>query len=142
MEIIRFSFTDRALFEEAYAIRKEVFLAEQNADPEMEYEHEEESHFYLIRIDGKAAATARWRTTSEGIKLERFAVRKNFRGQKLGEKILKLILTDIKNVNKPIYLHAQVQVVEFYAKYGFRKVGDQFEEARIMHYKMHWDPSI
>jgi predicted GNAT family N-acyltransferase len=35
-----------------------------------------------------------------------------------------------------VYLHAQVQVVDFYAKFGFEAVGPQFEEAGIQHYKM------
>ena len=34
------------------------------------------------------------------------------------------------------YMHAQMQVIPFYEKIGFKKIGDSFEEAGIMHYKM------
>ena len=50
--------------------------------------------------------------------------------------ILKEILRDLKDIDKTKYLHAQVQVVDFYKKVGFKKTGKLFEEAGIMHYKM------
>ena len=46
------------------------------------------------------------------------------------------MIKDLSN-NKDIkYLHAQVQVVGFYEKVGFKKIGEQFDEVGIMHYKM------
>ncbi len=35
-----------------------------------------------------------------------------------------------------IYLHAQVQVVGFYEKFGFEKFGEKFQECEIWHYAM------
>ena len=52
-----------------------------------------------------------------------------------GNKILKRILEELKDTNYDIYLHAQVQVVDFYNKQGFIKKGDIFSEAGIQHYK-------
>ena len=51
-------------------------------------------------------------------------------------KILLKMLEDLKDVNDQKYMHAQIQVVPFYEKAGFIKVGELFEEANIMHYKM------
>jgi len=33
-------------------------------------------------------------------------------------------------------MHAQVEVLPFYEKLGFKKIGNIFEEANIKHYKM------
>ncbi len=74
LEIKRFGFQDKELFETCCSIRIQVFVEEQKFDPELEYDHEEESHFYLLFDEGKPIATARWRETEKGIKLERFAM--------------------------------------------------------------------
>lgn len=50
--------------------------------------------------------------------------------------ILQAILHDLKDKIEVRYMHAQQQVIPFYEKAGFEKVGDLFEEAGIMHYKM------
>jgi len=47
-----------------------------------------------------------------------------------------VISINLDNLNVTIYLHAQIQVVDFYQKLGFIKVGDLFEEAGIKHYMM------
>ena len=50
--------------------------------------------------------------------------------------ILKEMLKDLEKNTSIKYLHAQVQVVGFYEKIGFEKIGDIFDEVGIMHYKM------
>jgi predicted GNAT family N-acyltransferase len=52
------------------------------------------------------------------------------------ERILKDVRNSEEGRGKPIYLHAQIEVVPLYRKFGFRKVGDMFEESGILHYKM------
>ena len=91
---------------------------------------------FILFKNNQACATARYRETEYGIKLERFAVLKEYRGLGYGMDILLEMLEDIKELSKTKYLHAQVQVVPFYEKAGFKKIGDIFEEAQIMHYKM------
>ena len=84
----------------------------------------------------KAVATARYRKTEKGYKLERFAVLASERGKSYGKKVLQAILSDLADFNGLIYMHAQVQVLPFYEKLGSKKEGEIFEEAGIMHYKM------
>ncbi len=130
--------------EQAFEIRKQVFVNEQHVTPKLEYdEYEDTSTHYLAKFNGTVAATARWRYTSaQTIKLERFAVLKAFRDKKVGKAILNHILNEVKMLQpQKIYLHAQVQVVEFYCKAGFVAEGEQFTEADILHYKMvYWPP--
>lgn len=122
--------------ENVFAIRKEVFVGEQNCPPELEWEHEEESVHFLAKVNDEPAGAARWRKTSNGYKLERFAVLKKFRGLGVGQELVKTVLADLPENATYIYLHAQVQAVALYEKFGFRKLGNEFEEAGIWHYKM------
>ena len=46
------------------------------------------------------------------------------------------MIEEVQKHTKPIYLHAQIQVVDFYQKLGFEKEGALFEEAGILHFKM------
>ncbi len=136
IEIKRFGFSDASLFCLARKIRYDVFIVEQQVPEELEYEHEEESHHYLLLMDGTPIATARWRETPNGIKLERFAVPLKFRNEGLGSILLKRVMEDVLPLGKPIYLHAQVAAAHYYMKAGFIREGSVFEEAGIQHYKM------
>ena len=61
---------------------------------------------------------------------------KSQRGKGYGNVVLKAILEDLQGFKGLIYMHAQMQVLPFYEKFGFIKEGEKFEEAGIMHYKM------
>ncbi|MFN4083778.1 MAG: GNAT family N-acetyltransferase [Bacteroidia bacterium] len=128
--------TNKNQLEAAWKIRKQVFVIEQNCPEEIEWEFEDESTHFLASIINTPVATARWRTTPNGIKLERFAVLKEYRKYGIGSKLLKAILEDIMPTKNKIYLHAQTHAAEFYAKHGFAKVGELFMEADIEHIKM------
>jgi predicted GNAT family N-acyltransferase len=135
-EVKRFSFSDKDLAEKARKIRYAVFVEEQGVDAALEYEHDEEAHHYLLLLGEKPIATARWRITEKGIKLERFAVLPQFRNRGLGDIILEEVLKDVREEKKVIYLHSQVRAVPFYERAGFEKEGSPFTEAGIEHYIM------
>lgn len=131
--------------EAAFAIRRAVFVIEQNVDAREEYEFEDESHHFLASTpdaDGQLtpSGTARWRRTEKGVKMERFAVLASFRGQGVGKALVRAVLDDIFSQQpdpiESIYLHAQVTAMPLYAGFGFVPVGPMFEEAGIQHYKM------
>ncbi len=136
VSVLLVNFDDKKLINKIFEIRNQVFVVEQNVDPSEEYEFEESSIHFLLFEDKTPCATARYRKTEKGIKLERFAVLKQYRKKGYGNTILKRILEELKNNEDVIYLHAQVQVVDFYKKQGFIKKGDIFSEAGIQHYKM------
>jgi len=128
--------TDPALLEKVFAIRREVFVGEQNCAPELEWEFEDESNHFLATVNGEPAGASRWRKTEKGYKLERFAVLKKFRGIGVGQQLVKAVLNDLPKGAEHVYLHAQIQAVSLYEKFSFEKIGDEFEEAGIRHYKM------
>jgi len=122
--------------DQALQIRQEVFVEEQQVDPEIEYdEFEESSTHILATIEDTPAGTARWRQTDEGYKLERFAVPEKFRGQGVGAALLVFILDQLDDRSK-VYLNSQLVAMGFYEKMGFTAVGDIFYEADIPHKKM------
>lgn len=105
-------------------------------DPELEYdEFEDTSVHFVATIGDVSVGTARWRRTPNGVKLERFAVLKEYRNKGVGAAIVEAVLEDIPG-KENVYLHAQISACSLYSRHGFVSEGDQFEEANIMHYKM------
>ena len=108
-----------------------------------EYDEFEDTSRHFLAFAGQEnipCGTARWRFTDQGIKLERFAILKNYRGQGIGASLVKTCLEDIQDQpntsEKLIYLYAQSHALNFYIKAGFEAIGDEFEEAGIKHFKM------
>jgi predicted GNAT family N-acyltransferase len=113
-------------------------VEEQQVAPQEEYdEFEDDSNHYLARFNHLPVGTARWRETGQKVKLERFAVLPEFRGIGIGKGLVNAVLNEAKKTQKPIYLHAQMPVIEFYEKLGFEAEGEIFEEAGILHRVMY-----
>ncbi|WKV12167.1 GNAT family N-acetyltransferase [Marivirga harenae] len=133
---------DKEELKQIFSIREEVFVKEQKVAREEEYDEFEEisTHFIATDEDGKPCGTARWRFTENGMKLERFAVLKSHRGRGVGQALVKAVIDNIKespdSIGKKMYMHAQLPAVSLYSRFGFEKVGEQFEECNIMHYQM------
>ncbi len=138
IKIVRFGFSDKKLLNISNNIRNIVFVAEQKVDRALEYEHEEQGNFYLLYYNDSPVATARWRRTDQGIKLERFATLKEYRNKGLGSHLLKEIMKDVLPLNQKIYLHSQIKAITYYEREGFRRSGEKFVEANIEHYLMEY----
>ena len=122
----------------AFAIREEVFVIEQKVARENEFDAFEAVSHHFVALDekDKPVGSARWRFTKNGIKLERFAVKKTLRGKGLGSEIVQAVLDDIAQHASPgtyLYMHSQLNAAPLYAKFGFQKKGDLFDECGIMH---------
>jgi predicted GNAT family N-acyltransferase len=128
--------TTQAQLEQAFLIRRTVFVEEQNCPPELELANEEESTHFLATIDHQPCGACRWRKTDKGYKLERFAVLKEYRGKRVGQALVAAVLDDLPDDAHYIYLNSQLDAVGLYAKFGFTVEGEQFEEAGIQHFKM------
>ncbi len=135
IEIIKASSRQQMI--DIFEIRRLVFVLEQAVDPNEEYdEHEDSSIHFLAKFQGIPCGTCRYRTTPNGIKMERFAVLKEYRGKDVGSALLQTALSSIGETNQKVYLHAQTHAEPFYAKHGFIAEGELFYEAGIPHYKM------
>jgi predicted GNAT family N-acyltransferase len=135
-QIIDFDISDKEHYLQVLAIREQVFIEEQQVERTLEVENEAQAHYYLLLLDELTIATGRWRKTSRGIKLERFAVLPAYRNQNYGSVLLKHILQQLDSRPEELYLHAQLKAIPYYERQGFCKQGEMFTEANIRHYLM------
>jgi predicted GNAT family N-acyltransferase len=94
---------------------------------------------FCLNLEKKPVATARRRKTEKGIKLERFSVLKDYRNKGIGTELLKFVLKDVIPLSKYIYIHSQINALNFYLRNGFKVIGKMFIEADIEHYFMRYE---
>ena len=117
-------------------IRKKVFIDEQKISEKIEIDSNEKSSKYIIAlINSTAVGTARWRDDGSKVKLERFAVLKEYRNKGIGRKLNEFILKQVP-LTRTIYLNSQESAIGFYENLGFEVSGSSFKEAGIIHKKM------
>ena len=141
MPATAFHITDLRDLDAAFTIREKVFVEGQGVPATLEndlHDRTDARHYLARADDGTPAGAARWRETDNGVKLERFAVLDGFRNQQIGAALLHAVLADVQAElpDAEVYLNAQLRAVPFYERHGFRKEGEQFEEANIQHYRM------
>lgn len=126
--------------EDAFVVRREVFIREQDVteDEEMDGRDEDAVHFVAYDGAGEPVGTARLREPEDGVaKPERVAVLDSYRGRGIGRRLMDTIETEARERGcSRAVLHAQTAVEEFYEDLGYRTVSDEFEEAGIPHVEM------
>ncbi len=125
----------------AMRIRLEVFVDEQQVPPELEPDEYDADALHLLTVDsqtGDAVATARIVDKGNGLaKIGRVAVRKEWRGQRVGESLMRFALeTATANGFTTAALDAQTYVIPFYERLGFVAEGPVFDDAGIPHRHM------
>lgn len=123
---------------EAYRIRKVVFVDEQNVPMDLEIDEHEEASIHFIAYDGKdVVGASRLRFVGEYGKLERICVLKSYRGKSYGKKLIDKMEEEIINKGyKKAKLHAQTHAKEFYERLGYVVISDEFMDAGIPHVAM------
>jgi predicted GNAT family N-acyltransferase len=128
--------------ERAWAIRRRVFIEEQNVPEELEMDDDDSQALHaLATLDGVAIGCGRMlEHGAREVKIGRMAVLLEFRKTGVGAQILRFLvdLARERGYHKAI-LHAQVAAEGFYRKEGFNPVGGVFDEAGIAHRKMERD---
>ena len=130
--------TSQAELVQVLAIRIRVFVKEQHVPAEIELDRDDQwAVHFLALVSGKAVGTARVVMSHGRAKIGRMAVLKTYRRRGIGAALLKRAIAAAKRLRaRKIYLHAQVAVIGFYERMGFRAVGRVFDEAGIPHRKM------
>lgn len=133
--------TTQEELEHSFAIRKTVFVDEQQVDLEDEFDEFDEigatCRHILVYHDGQPAGSGRIRWIDGVGKLERICILKQHRSLGLGKTIiegLEKIAQDEQT--KEVKLHGQTQAEGFYHKLGFKTTSDIFIEADIPHVVM------
>jgi predicted GNAT family N-acyltransferase len=123
---------------QAFAIRMRVFVREQGVPANIELDRDDRHALHFLAfVSDKPVGTARIVLRRGNAKIGRMAVLKSYRRKGMGAKLLKRAVAAANKLGaRTIYLNAQVPVIGFYEKFGFRCVGPVFNEAGIAHRKM------
>lgn len=134
---------DRDTLQEAFRIRIEVFVEEQQVPAEVEMDEYDESpeaaRHVLVEVNGEPAAAGRFIAYKEDTaNMQRIAVRQPYRGQGIGRELM-LALESWAAEQGFTYslLDAQVPAEPFYHKLGYETVSTEtFLDAGIPHVRM------
>lgn len=119
----------------AYIVRAIVFIDEQRTPYAIEMDPHEHSAVHIIgEAEGEPFAAGRIRFLGEYAKLERLAVRRQWRGRGYGDRLLAFMIRTARDHGfEKFKVHAQLYAQGFYEKHGFTAVGETFMEAEIEH---------
>ncbi len=139
--------------DDAFAVRRSVFVDEQGVAAEIEYDEYDDSgadatHF-VAYADGVAVGAARLRPADPEPspdsrpdggptgKVERVAVAADRRGNGWGRRLIDAVEARAREAGfERVALHAQTRVRGFYDRLGYDAYGTEFEEAGIPHIAM------
>ncbi|ELY93282.1 N-acetyltransferase GCN5 [Natrialba chahannaoensis JCM 10990] len=146
--------TAQSDLEDAFDVRYDVFVDEQDVDEELEYdEHDEPDaeavHFVAYAADSADPSdtdpetatpigAARLRIVDQTTgKVERVAVLESHRGTGVGRALMDTLEAEARGQSlETLTLHAQTHAAGFYEGLGYEIYGDEFEEAGIPHVAM------
>ncbi|MDG5789520.1 GNAT family N-acetyltransferase [Evansella sp. AB-P1] len=124
---------------DAHAVRRVVFIEEQQVPEEIELdEHEgEATHFVVYDEDQLPIGAGRLRLFDDYGKAERVCVLKEHRGLGVGERLMEAIEGKTKDAGLGLVkLNAQTHAEAFYKRIGYETVSDVFYDAGIAHVAM------
>lgn len=123
MKITAFNFLPK----ESEELRKEVFMVEQGFTDE--FDGVDERCVHLLATEGKEAVATCRLYFDEGFGAHlvgRICVKRAFRGKGIGSRLLEEAFRIVKEKGgKELILHAQLQAVPFYEKFGFIPFGEK-----------------
>ena len=129
---------DRSRMEQAWALRRRVFIEEQHVPEEIELDADDARAFHALALeDGRPVGCGRMVPHGDYVKIGRMAVLAERRGAGVGRRVLEFLIEHARRRGfRRAVLDAQLHAERFYLKQGFTPVGDTFEEAGIMHRRM------
>ncbi len=113
-----------------------MFVEEQHVPEDLEWDEADERAYHVLAFDDEGVAIGTGRLRLDG-QIGRMAVAREWRGRGVGGAILAALLELARKEGCTVVrLHAQTHALDFYKKYGFTAVGDEFDEAGIPHRAM------
>jgi len=122
--------------EDAFSIRKIVFVQEQSVPIEEEIDQYEDdaTHFVMYGDTSNPIAAGRFRVVDGYGKVERICVLKEARKTGAGGKMMNAIETFARKQGlHKLKLNAQTHAIPFYAGLGYEVVSEEFLDAGIPH---------
>lgn len=130
--------TNKKELEDAYNVRKIVFVEEQKVPMELEIdEFESEAAHFVLYDNDEPIGAGRFRIIDNIGKVERVCVKKEKRKSGAGQIIMEKIEQYAQEKGLPkLKLNAQIQAIPFYSRLGFTVSSDEFLDAGIPHKTM------
>jgi len=124
--------------EDAYSIRRIVFVQEQNVPLEEEIDQFDKDSVHFVLYDqNKAIGAGRYRLVDSYGKVERICILKNSRKGGAGKKLMNAIeVYALSHQASSLKLNAQTHAIPFYEKLGYKAVSEEFLDAGIPHKTM------
>ncbi|MBI0579696.1 GNAT family N-acetyltransferase [Neobacillus cucumis] len=124
--------------EDAFSVRRTVFIDEQNVPEEEEIDqHEKEATHFVLYHEGSPIGAGRFRLVDGFGKVERICILKQARGTGAGKAIMNGIedFARKKGIQK-LKLNSQTHAIPFYGGLGYEVVSEEFMDAGIPHKTM------
>ncbi|MFC3569464.1 GNAT family N-acetyltransferase [Paracoccus simplex] len=122
------------------AIRREVFVVEQNVPEAEEWDGRDGAAIHLLARDDSGAAIGTARILVQGAtgKIGRVAVLQSARGTGAGAALIRAALDELRALPgvTRAKLGAQTHAIGFYQKLGFAAYGPEYDDAGIPHRDM------
>lgn len=125
-------------FDDAYLVRKNVFILEQNVDENIEIDEFDSIALHLVVYkNGKPIATGRLFTMDDLCIIGRVCVLKEYRGKDIGKFLMKKLMDKAESLNPyAIKIDSQLHAIDFYRQFGFEVQSGVFLDAGIEHMRM------
>ena len=138
-ELTKYSDLSKDLLYQILKIRQEVFVIEQNCNY-LDADSEDQYSYHLIGFKN-GIIVAYMRIVNPGrvyeyLSFGRILVKKEYRGLGLGYQLVQKALDLFSTKNPSIIMSAQLYLINFYKKFNFHPIGDEYLEDDIPHIKM------
>ena len=138
MLTLQWFFGDKEDLAHAHAIRREVFIEEQNVPEADELDGTDGACIHLVAYDGDTpVCTGRIMIARDDFIIGRVATIKSHRGQGIATGVMQALIDACVTMGgQRQILHAQTHARSFYEKLGFAAYGEEFDDAGIPHIAM------
>lgn len=123
--------TNKELWEIAM-LRTSVFTLEQEITEEELDTNDYNALHYFIKEDEVIISYARLVKIKGKHYIGRVCTNKDYRRLGKQKEIIKEIIKTTKKINT-LYVSSQIQIIDFYLKFGFKPIGDTYLDAGIIH---------
>ncbi len=121
---------------DAQPIRHAVFVIEQKVPADLEWDIRDAQCLHAVAYDDDGKPIGTGRLLPDG-HIGRMAVSEEARGTGVGAQILRLLMEQARLRGQlGVQLNAQLTAESFYAREGFAREGELFDEAGIQHVHM------
>lgn len=121
------------LDDDAYQIRKAVFIEELKTDDIFLIDEVDEMAHHLLVKDGKEPiATGRIIMDDQKTYIGRIAVLKSHRGQSIGDLIVKMLIDKAFRLGlEPVSVYSRISAIGFYESIGFKVASEKFTKEGV-----------